>query len=123
MNTRHSGAAKGGRSRRLGPAAAMLVLLAALGSPLAARADEDQERASRAGAAGRALPLQQILDRVRREFSGDILDVDFEEEHGNPRYEVKLLAADGRLLKLSYDAATGELLSGREKPNVGQQRR
>lgn len=97
--------------------------LAVLGAASSARADEDYERASRAVAAGEALPLAQIIDKARDAFGGRVLDADFEEGHGRPRYEVKLLTDDGRLLKLVYDAATGALLGEKEKPAAGQGRR
>ena len=114
--------AQDGRNRpwRLGRAGLVLLLIVNLGS--LARADEDQERASRAVAAGQAVPLQQILDRARQEFGGDVVDVDFEDEQGRARYELKLLAPDGRLLKLYYDAATGKLLSSKEKPPLERRR-
>ncbi|MDR6773754.1 PepSY domain-containing protein [Azospirillum sp. BE72] len=81
-----------------------------LSSP--ASADErDHERAREAVALGRILPLEAIVERVRAEVSGDILDVELEDEHdGRLVYEIKVLAPGGRILKLEYDAATGDLL-------------
>lgn len=86
-------------------------------------ADDDQDRAREAVAAGRILPLSVILERAVARFGGSVLDVDYEDddegEHGGnrgrPRYEVKLLTAEGRILKLDYDAATGDLIGHRRR--------
>lgn len=90
-----------------------LVLLAAA-LPAAAVAgddgDHDHERAREAFRSGRALPLEAILARAQADFPGDVLDVEFEEDDGRIVYEIKTITAEGRVLKLKYDAATGELL-------------
>ena len=86
-------------------------------------ADDDQDRAREAVAAGRILPLSAIVQRALARFGGTVLDVEYEDddehEHdgnrGRPRYEVKLLTADGRILKLDYDAATGDLIGHRRR--------
>lgn len=93
---------------RLTAAALCGVLL--LASP--ASADErDHERAREAVASGRILPLEAIVERARAEVGGDILDVELEDEHdGRFVYEIKVLAPGGRIVKLEYDAATGDLL-------------
>ena len=44
---------------------------------------------------------------------GQVLDVELEDEDGRLVYEVKLLQAGGRLVKLELDAASGELLKRR----------
>jgi uncharacterized membrane protein YkoI len=89
----------------------------------AAVADDDQERAREAVAAGRILPLSVIVERAVARFGGSVIDVEYEDEaegehggnRGRPRYEVKLLTADGRILKLDYDAATGDLIGHRSR--------
>ena len=89
----------------------------------AAVAGDDHERARAAVAAGRILPLPVIVERALARFGGSVLDVEYEDddegEHdgnrGRPRYEVKLLSADGRILKLDYDATTGELIGHRRR--------
>ncbi|HRW59474.1 MAG TPA: hypothetical protein P5340_02365 [Defluviicoccus sp.] len=100
---------------------AVLALWAAFGSTAAAH--DDQERAREAAAAGRILPLAVIVERAIARFGGSVLDVEYEDddegEHGGdrgrPRYGVKLLTADGRILKLDYDAATGDLIGHRRR--------
>ncbi|MFZ1415808.1 MAG: PepSY domain-containing protein [Defluviicoccus sp.] len=88
-----------------------------------ASADSDHERARQAVADGRILPLSAIAERAIATFGGTVLDVEYEDDDDDrgedrrrgktQRYEVKLLTADGRILKLDYDAATGALIRQR----------
>ena len=96
--------------------ASLLVLLAAL-LPLAPQAGEhdDHERARAAVRSGDALPLATVLASVRRTHPGQVLDVELEQEGGRLIYELKLLQADGQLLKLAVDARSAQLLSVRRK--------
>ncbi|WP_448207136.1 PepSY domain-containing protein [Azospirillum sp. sgz302134] len=92
----------------------VMALLLALGTAGSAAADEqDHDRAREALRSGRALPLEDILAKANAAYPGDVLDVDFEDEDGQIVYEIKTLTAEGRILKLKYDAATGELLEVR----------
>ncbi|MBC7379930.1 MAG: PepSY domain-containing protein [Burkholderiaceae bacterium] len=91
------------------------VVLAALWLP-AARADDDggQDRARQAVASGQILPLGDVLTRVEKAYPGKVLEVELEGEQGRWIYEVKLLQADGRLIKLKLNAKTAQVL--RTKP-------
>ncbi|MFC5497186.1 PepSY domain-containing protein [Caenimonas terrae] len=90
-------------------ATAALVLCAVLVLP--ARAGEkDHERALQALQAGQVLPLPTALERLAREQPGQVLEVELEQEGGVWIYEIKLLRADGRLLKVKLDARSGSLL-------------
>lgn len=97
----------------------VLMLAAALAVLLAAAptyADSDQDRARAAVQSGQVLPLKTVLERLEREQPGQVLEVELErDEHDGGRwlYEVKLLQAGGRLLKLEVDASTGEILKRR----------
>ena len=95
---------------------ATAVLLAGLAA--APSGHGDHERAREAVQQGEILPLEAILKRARGEFDGEMLEVELEEErHGSFDnrlvYEVKMLAADGAITELYYDARTGELLKAR----------
>ncbi len=87
-----------------------------IGLPVATAGDQrDHERARAAVQAGEVLPLQTLLERLRRTHPGQVLELELEREDGRWIYEVKLLQADGQLLKLELDAATGQVLAAKRK--------
>lgn len=80
----------------------------------------EHERARDAVAEGRILPLSAILDRMARNLRGDLLEVELERaDAGNGgddagyRYEITVLAPNGDVTVLIYDAATGRQLGAR----------
>jgi uncharacterized membrane protein YkoI len=81
----------------------------------------DQDRARAAVQAGQAMPLKNVLEQLAKDHPGQVLEVELEHEHGRWVYEIKLLQAGGRLVKLELDAATGEVL--RRKLREGRPRR
>ena len=96
------------------------VLVAALvgwgAMPLAqASGKDDHERARAAVQAGEVLPLPQVLERLQRSHPGQVLELELEHEKGQWIYEIRLMQADGRLLKLTVDAATARVLEVRRK--------
>lgn len=119
-------------------ASAFAVALALALVPTSARAGRqgDHDRARAAVQAGEVLPLPTLLERLQRTHPGQVLELELEREHerdsrGDPGrdsardaarerdragqpgrwiYEVKLLRADGQLLKLEVDAATAQVL-------------
>lgn len=90
----------------------VVFLSAVLAWPLA-HADSDHDRARDAVQTGQVLPLKTVLDRLEREHPGQVLEVELERDDGRWIYEVKLLQAGGRLVKLELDAASGEWLKHR----------
>jgi Peptidase propeptide and YPEB domain len=95
-----------------------MVLAGLLLSPLSApRASDsrDHERARAAVEAGQILPLPALLERLRRTHPGQVLELELERENGRWIYEVKLLQANGQLLKLELDAATAQVLQAKRK--------
>ncbi len=96
------------------PRLLVLCLTAVLAWP-PAHADSDHDRARNAVQAGQVLPLKTVLERLEREHPGQVLEVELELEDGRWVYEVKLLQAGGRLVKLELDAASGEVLKRRER--------
>lgn len=93
------------------------LLLAALGgSGVLLAGDDDHERARQALTSGQVLPLAEVLARMQQEgFSGQVLKVEFEREHGRFIYEIRLLQADGRVAKLVVDAVDGRVLKVKRK--------
>ena len=92
------------------------VLVAALAVGAAAPASaSDHDRARRAVEEGRILPLKEILARAQAVSPGQVIEAELEDEGGIVIYEIKILTVDGRVMKLSYNAATGELLKTRSR--------
>ncbi len=86
-------------------------LLAALFQPGAwASGMHDHERARAAVEAGQVMPLPALLERLQRTHPGQVLELELELEGGQWIYEVKLLQANGQLLKLELDAASAQVL-------------
>ena len=98
--------------------AALLIAALAVGAAAPASAS-DHDRARRAVEEGRILPLKDILARAQGAYPGQVIEAELEDEGGMVVYEIKMLTADGRVMKLSYNAATGELLKTRAR---GRQR-
>lgn len=76
-----------------------------------ARADDD-DAAEAAVERGAVAPPAALFDRVADDFGGRILKLELEHEDDDRGwiYEVKLLQADGRVIKVEYDAVTLEVL-------------
>ncbi len=103
---------------------AVLVLACAMAAvPGPARADSDQDRARAALQAGQVLPLKAVLERLARDHPGQVLEVELEQEDGRWIYEIKLLQAGGRLVRLELDAGTGTVLRRRERARSSDDRR
>jgi uncharacterized membrane protein YkoI len=96
--------------------AAVLALACGPGAAAAGeRADPDQDRARAAVRAGEAMPLPALLERVQRSHPGQVLRVELEQDDGRWIYELRVLQADGRLLKLEVDARSGEVLEAKTR--------
>jgi uncharacterized membrane protein YkoI len=91
--------------------------LVAVGPAMARDDDHDHDRVRRAVEEGRMLPLRDILARAQAAYPGEVVETELEDERGVLVYEIKVVTPDGRLIKLHYDARTGELLkaSGKER--------
>ena len=76
--------------------------------------DHSYDRARRAVSRGEVLPIEKILEHVRAQVEGQILEIEFEQEHGRWVYEFKIIDAKGRLLEASFDAQSGKLLYAEE---------
>jgi len=94
--------------RCLRPWLALLVIVVGAG---AARADSD-DAAEAAVQQGAVAPPAALFERVADDFGGRILKLELEHEDEDRSwiYEVKLLLADGQVIKVEYDAVTLEVL-------------
>ena len=101
----------------------MLMTLALPGSGVSYAADNaDHDRARQAVEAGDVLPLRTILDRVEREYPGQVMEVELDREKGEWVYEIKLLRKGGALMKLKIQARDGTILGFKEKHDKPQRR-
>jgi uncharacterized membrane protein YkoI len=60
---------------------------------------------------GDILPLETLLDKVRTDYPGKVIEVELEREYGNYLYEIEVLDNNGKLWELKYDAHNGELIN------------
>jgi uncharacterized membrane protein YkoI len=81
-------------------------------------ARHDHDRARHALAQGEVRPIAEILRRVEAEVPGEVIEVELERDKRGAqtrwRYELKLIAPDGRLLEVLVDAPTAEILKVEE---------
>ncbi|MBS0519513.1 MAG: PepSY domain-containing protein [Proteobacteria bacterium] len=94
--------------------ACLLAGLAACGPALASD-ERDHDRARRAVEEGRMLPLRDIMARAQATYPGQVVEAELEDEKQTPVYEIKIVTDSGRVVKLRYDARTGELLTTSER--------
>jgi uncharacterized membrane protein YkoI len=57
------------------------------------------------------VPIERVLNEARSSFPGTITEVELEQEHGRPIYEVEIAGPDHREIEVKYDARTGQELS------------
>lgn len=87
--------------------------------PAYVRADDDDDdladhdRARAALERGEVMSLRDIMGRAEASYPGRLLEVELETEKGQLVYDIEILAADGRLIELLYDARTGALLQAK----------
>jgi uncharacterized membrane protein YkoI len=98
-------------SRGLRAALSATLLLALLGAVAGQAADgHDHDRARRALESGEIVPLRAILERVARDYPGQIMEVELEREAARWIYEITLLRTGGALVEIEIDARDGKLL-------------
>ena len=103
------------RHARLRIALTSLLLIGLAQSSAWGSDSRDHERARAAVEAGQGLPLPTLLERLRRTHPGQVLELELERDDGRWIYEIKLLQANGQLLKLDVDAATAQVLQVKRK--------
>ncbi len=98
------------------------VLFAAAVAPEPCMAGErgrhDHDRARQAVEAGQALPLRTILERVERDYPGQVMEVELEQWDERWIYDLTILRAGGTLLRLKVNALDGSVLRSKERPEA-----
>ncbi len=102
------------RSARYWLAGLLLLFAAGQAEPAAAFSD-DQDKARGAVRSGEALPLGQIMRRVRPSYPGQLLDAQISRKgkRGPWVYDLKVLTPDGREQRLKVDGRSGRVLGVR----------
>ena len=94
-----------------------LALCLAGATPLL-HAGDDHDKARQALVQGKVQPLRTVLEKVERDYQGQAVKVEFDEDDGRYIYEIRLLQNDGRMAKLKVDAMDGKVLEVRRKENA-----
>ncbi|HFQ14544.1 MAG TPA: peptidase [Gammaproteobacteria bacterium] len=87
-----------------------LCLALALLLPRATPADGDHDIARELRRSGDILPLEQILEQVKRLHPGHVLEVELDRHEGRYIYEIETLDARGNVWEMRFDAQSGRLL-------------
>ncbi len=61
------------------------------------------------------MPLPALLEHLQRTRPGRVLELELDQEDGRWIYDVKLLQADGQLVKLELDARTAQVLESHHR--------
>ena len=88
-----------------------LAVFTLLASPV--RSDDDaadHNLARRLVAEGQIRALAVIVEEVKVQVPGEMLEVEFESEKGIYKYELKILRPDGKIQEVEVDARTGTIL-------------
>ena len=78
-------------------------------------AEDDHDKARKALESGQVLPLQQILQKISKDYPAQVIEVELERKSNGWIYEIKQLTADGSISKLEVDAKTGIVLKQKSK--------
>ena len=90
------------------PVLCLVILTICLGRPT--WADDTQDRALAAVAAGEIQPLDAIEALVAEQMTGEVIDVELDQNDSKWIYELKVRDTQGKLVELDVDAKTGEIL-------------
>lgn len=78
-------------------------------------AEDDHDKARKALESGQVLSLQQILQKISKDYPAQVIEVELERKSNGWIYEIKQLSTDGSLSKLEVDAKTGIVLKQKSK--------
>lgn len=70
----------------------------------------DIDEVMRLKESGAIMSLEDLLEKVRREYPGRIIEIELEKENGKYVYEIDLVDENGIVWELELDASTGDLL-------------
>lgn len=70
----------------------------------------DYEFARKAVERGEFLPLEKILEMVKRDFPGQVVEIELEFDEGVWEYEIEIVTPEGRLIEIDLAASDGRIL-------------
>lgn len=92
-------------------ALAAVVLVSATGASADDKKRQSHEAARQALLRKEVLPLTRILAIAAQRAPGEVIEVELEQgDHGRLKYDLKILAKNGRVRELELDAKTGATL-------------
>lgn len=71
---------------------------------------EDHEQIRRLKESGTILSLESVLEQIRRDHPGRIIEIELDDKDGTYTYELELVDEQGIVWDLEIDARTGKLL-------------
>lgn len=71
---------------------------------------EDHEQIRRLKESGRIRSLESVLEEIRRDYPGRIIEIELDDDDGRYTYEIELVDERGIVWDLEIDARTGKLL-------------
>ena len=104
------------------PVMRLLLCIACSLPPMSLAGDDDRRGLREQIESGKLLSLSKIIETLRREYRGEVLEVELEDEDSVRLYEIELLGPEGQIVEFVLDAATGELIA-MEGSRIDQMRR
>lgn len=75
--------------------------------------DHSYDKARRAVERGEALPVSEVMKRLRSRVRGEVVSTDYEHEFDRWVYEFKVIDAQGSVRIFHIDAASGEFIEAK----------
>lgn len=70
----------------------------------------DAEEARQLKQTGKIMPLEQLIVRVQKDYPGQIIEIELDEDKDRFVYDIEIVGEEGVVIELKLDAATGEVL-------------
>lgn len=75
---------------------------------------EDHEQIRRLKESGRIRSLESVLEEIRRDYPGRIIEIELDDDDGRYIYELEVVDEQGIVWDLEIDARTGKLLEKKQ---------
>lgn len=72
--------------------------------------DIGHKEAQQLRSSGAIVPLEQVLNKARKQKPGKLLETELERKKNRLIYEIEILDEQGRVWEFIFDASNGELL-------------